>query len=130
MKSVEERFKNKYSVDEHGCWVWQASLDKDGYALFNDQNYKTVRAHRFSYEITFQKIAAGMVIDHLCKNRRCVNPEHLEPVTNKENILRGDRVKKICQHGVAHTRCKDGCLTTYHREYKRKKTSVKKLGYN
>jgi hypothetical protein len=130
MMSVEERFNKKYSVDSFGCWIWNAAIDKDGYAIFNDGNYKTVRGHRYSYEIHVGKIAKGLVIDHLCKKVACVNPEHLEPVTNLENIMRGNLIKKICEHGVAHTTCTKGCLTRYHREYKRSKRLAKIVGYN
>lgn len=70
------------------CWEWQAALDKDGYGLFWFDSRQR-RAHRFSYENFVKKIPDGLVLDHLCRNVKCVNPEHLEVVTNRINIIRG-----------------------------------------
>ncbi len=78
----------EYIVDaESGCWVWQRCLTF-GYGR---KRVKGVdwRAHRWYYEQAHGPIPAGLVIDHLCRNRACVNPAHMEPVTNRENILRG-----------------------------------------
>lgn len=72
---------------ENGCWEWQGTSCKGyGYFCINGKNW---RAHRYSYEYYVGKIPEGLSIDHLCRNRACVNPEHLEPVTSKENTLRG-----------------------------------------
>lgn len=72
-------------VSEAGCWEWQGYLDSNGYGHFG-KNF----AHRLYYELfTDEAIPAGMHVDHLCRNRKCVNPEHLEPVSPRENILRG-----------------------------------------
>lgn len=65
------------------CWNWTGYLNL-GYGVF-----KSKRAHRVAYEHLVGPIPEGLVIDHLCRNRACVNPEHMEPVTNKENVLRG-----------------------------------------
>ena len=70
------------------CWLWTASKNHNGYGIF-DINGKTQRAHRLSYELYKGKIPDGLQIDHLCRVRHCVNPDHLEAVTRKENILRG-----------------------------------------
>ena len=66
------------------CWEWQNYLRKDGYGAVGNK-----LAHRISYEALVGPIPDGLTIDHLCRNRRCVNPAHLEPVTMAINILRG-----------------------------------------
>lgn len=71
------------------CWLWTASQYRDGYGIFYD-GITSVRAHRFAYEQTRGPIPEGLVIDHLCRVRHCVNPDHMEPVTNKVNVLRGE----------------------------------------
>jgi hypothetical protein len=83
----EERF---YSyVDRSGdCWQWTGSVASHGYGYFG-VNYKTVYVHIFAYELLVGPIPEGLKLDHLCRNRSCCNPAHLEPVTNRTNILRG-----------------------------------------
>ena len=71
------------------CWNWIGSLDPDGYGCFWVDK-KLIKAHRFSLEFAKGKILPGLTIDHLCKNRRCVNPSHMQLVTLKDNILRGE----------------------------------------
>ena len=87
LKPAIERFLDKISISKSGCWVWVAGLTTKGYGKFHDG--KTVLPHRFIYEYYHNIISTDLTIDHLCRNRRCVNPEHLEEVTCKENILRG-----------------------------------------
>lgn len=67
-----------------GCWLWTAAAIKGGYARFGN-----MYAHRFSYEHYRGPIPEGLQIDHLCRVRCCVNPQHLEAVTQQENIKRG-----------------------------------------
>ncbi len=74
-------------VTESGCWLWTGCIVK-GYGQMGN-NKKRVYAHRFSYEYHKGPIPDGLTIDHLCRVRCCVNPDHLEAVTNRENILRG-----------------------------------------
>ena len=85
------------------CWNWKAAIRADGYgkwATGGRDNQRNWRAHRFSYELLKGKIPDGLDLDHLCRNRRCVNPAHLEPVTRRENVIRGIRVNKDhCIHG-------------------------------
>lgn len=83
-----------YVVDTHGCWIWMAQLDRKGYPIaWNPEDATDRRAHRMIYEERVGPIPAGMQLDHLCRVRRCVNPEHMQPVTNAENQQRGAKAK-------------------------------------
>lgn len=76
------------------CWLWDGELDKRGYGRFYagkiDGNYRKVFAHRMAYELLIGPIPEDKVIDHLCRNPKCVNPHHMEPVQQKTNWLRGE----------------------------------------
>lgn len=78
-------------VDASGsCWMWTASTNGGGYGGFTIRGTRT-GAHRYAYERMVGPIPEGMDLDHLCRNRRCVRPSHLEPVTRSENVARGWR---------------------------------------
>ena len=94
-----QRFRDKFIVKDCGydtpCWVWQAATLPNGYSRFHPTGPFTggntmVYAHRYSYEIFRGAIPSGMQIDHLCRVRGCVNPAHMEVVTNKVNSLRSE----------------------------------------
>jgi hypothetical protein len=106
--SAEQRFWSK--VDKaapNGCWHWLGYLDK-GYGKFNPTRDETVGAHRFSYRLLKGEIPEGLDLDHLCVNPRCVNPDHLEPVTSAENTRRA---------GMRITQCLRGHDYTYENTY-------------
>lgn len=104
---IEKRFEQKYNVDTiSGCWIWRASIGSHGYGQFWDG--RVVLAHRWAYEHFLKKIPSGLEIDHLCKNKRCVNPQHLEPVTHQVNACRADAGKKTGAKQRAKTRCPRG----------------------
>jgi hypothetical protein len=84
-----DRFWAKVAVAENGCWEWQASITKHGYGRFSAVGSRPELAHRLAYQALVGQIPSGLVIDHLCRNRRCVNPSHLEVVSADVNTLRG-----------------------------------------
>jgi hypothetical protein len=72
------------------CWIWDGGRAGTGYGLFHSESGKTVPAHRYAYELLRGAIPAGLELDHLCRVRDCVNPDHLELVTHAENLRRGN----------------------------------------
>lgn len=91
-RPLEDRFFEKVKKTK-GCWKWLGSTETTkGYGVIWFGNKKTLFAHRVSYEIHVGKIPEGLQIDHLCRNRSCVNPKHMEVVTLKENVLRGEGI--------------------------------------
>lgn len=85
--SYVDRFEAKFEKNLN-CWIWRGTKDGKGYGIFSIKHIY-YPAHRVSYELYVDKIPEGMVIDHLCRVPLCVNPDHLEPVTIRENSLRG-----------------------------------------
>jgi len=74
----------------NGCWLWEGHIGKNGYGYFAVGHQVPVLAHRYSYELAHGKIPDELEIDHLCRTRHCVNPQHLETVTHAENLGRGN----------------------------------------
>jgi hypothetical protein len=120
-----------------GCWIWEAATTTNGYGHFK-QDGKNVMAHRWAYTF-FGGTIDGLELDHLCRNRSCVNPAHLEPVTHQENVRRGKAsallVRTHCPNGHEYNavntyarpdgkgrECKE-CSRERSREYQSRKRS-------
>lgn len=98
----------QYKVDANNCWVWQKAISSTGYGSFYYDG-RVQRAHRISYMHYVGPIPDNLVLDHLCRNKACVNPAHLEVVTHKTNVLRGigpsanNAKKTACPRGHEYT---------------------------
>lgn len=94
LRQLEQRIKNSYWIDSiTGCWIGKTELLNNGYHRFNIYKNERVMLHKLMYERYKGSIPYGMEIDHLCKNKRCCNPDHLEIVTRVQNVLRSENCK-------------------------------------
>lgn len=91
-----ERFWDRVQVQPNGCWNY-TDTKSARYSRFKESGKNRVQGHNFSFIVNKGQIPLGLQLDHLCKNKKCVNPDHLEPVTSQENIKRSK--KDVCPKG-------------------------------
>lgn len=116
--TIEDHLARVRVVGKWCCWRLPHRVDSDGYVTFY-VNFKSYRAHRFIYKNLIGPISRKLTLDHLCRNRWCCNPNHVAPVTNKVNCLRGE---SPCARNARKTRC------PYGHPYNKKNTRIRTNG--
>lgn len=112
-KAVKRLLRYLKPTTKKKCWNWKGNIGVNGYGVFFYHG-KSYKAHQVSYRIFIGEVGNGLVLDHLCRNTKCVNPSHLEAVTQKENILRGTGAPS---KNAAKTKCKHGHRLTEENTY-------------
>jgi len=133
---------SKISINtETGCWEWGGYISPKGYAKITHKK-RSVIGSRFMYELIYGDVPKGLVVDHICNVRNCLNPKHLRAITNKENYMRSDKFgdSTHCPHGHnlnetgveldwrGSRRCSE-CRRIYFREYYKKNPNKSKDYY-
>lgn len=128
MNSLPAYLTQRYQVNGSACWSWTGATQSKGYGSLTDGNGSTVLAHRAVWEWIYGPIPDGMTVDHLCRNKLCGNPDHLDLATAAENARRSNAAVTACPRGHAYSEDNTGrgsrgsryCLTCA-REAKRLK---------
>lgn len=103
--NLPARLENKIErIPESGCWIWMGAMRHGKYGCTSVNN-RTQYAHRVVFELVRGRIPNGMQLDHLCRVRSSVNPDHLQPVTCQENLVRGETFNRV---NTLKTHCKRG----------------------
>lgn len=118
VSTPQQLIEKNRNILENGCWEWTATVNVNGYGStqLGGRKGKRVYAHRLSYEAYKGSIPEGLDLDHLCRNRKCVNPDHLEAVSRKINAHRGDgprAARKYSDELVTEIRLKKQNGATY-----------------
>ena len=118
---------SRMDKSESGCWLWNGPISREGYGHIKSKNPITRKvthgAHRIAYQVFIGEIPVGKVIDHLCRVRNCINPEHLEAVSGRENVMRSSIT--LAFKNASKTHCPQG------HEYSAENTVVySKPGYS
>jgi hypothetical protein len=103
ISSLPQHFQERIAVSPKGCWEWTKGQHHNGYAKCYKKYAGTNRGHRATYVLLVGPVPEGLVLDHLCRVRHCINPAHLEPVTDAENKRRGCAVITHCPQGHEYT---------------------------
>ena len=123
LEEIARRFWYRVATTEDGCWEWMGGTDRDGYGqmkVLSEGKITTMRAHCVSYMLHRDEIPAGLQLDHLCRNRRCVNPTHLEIVTGSQNNSRSGSPSAM---NARKTHCIHG------HEFNKQNTRISKEGF-
>lgn len=104
---LPERFWVKCAPSDDGCWRWHGSRMRNGYGQIR-MGRRIESAHRVAFQALVGPIPDGYDADHLCRNRECVNPAHIQPVTRSENVRRGDAPKLLRAYNLGKTHCPSG----------------------
>jgi hypothetical protein len=101
---LPKRFWDKVDISDSGCWMWTAQINCNGYGVFWLKEVSTTLSHRILFIVLIKTITLELDLDHLCRVRCCVNPDHLEPVTRAENLRRGrHRCENITHCPAGHS---------------------------
>lgn len=105
---LADRIMARVVMSGSGCWLWQGPVNHKGYGLITvgsrlDGSHKTRSVHRAAFEEWIGPIPDGLTLDHLCEVKSCCNPDHLEPVTNAENMRRRGARQTHCARGHERT---------------------------
>ena len=143
MKNFLQRFEEKYQpIPWTGCWLWTASTHRDGYGEMRNRKGEKDKAHRISYEMYKGKIPDELCVDHICRVRACVNPDHLRLLTPTQNTMAGFGYmanfarRTHCNYGheftpentITQNGARRRCRTCKNEEGKRYKINLRKRG--